>query len=128
MAPAPAALARIVVAVAARPSGERQAQEIAWHAACGRIRFHVVTRSDDAPTSEAKAQEEGVMNERDEKALKDAAKEALNKQQLREAVKEAYREIVEDYVRKFGWWSLKTLAAIGTGAIIAGAIYVQAKT
>lgn len=68
------------------------------------------------------------MNERDEKALKDAAKEALNKQQLREAVKEAYREIVEDYVRKFGWWSLKTLAAIGTGALIAGAVWIQAKT
>lgn len=68
------------------------------------------------------------MNERDEKAVKDAAKEAITRQQLREAVKDAYKEIIEDYVRKFGWWSLKTLAAIGTGAIIAGAIYVQAKT
>ena len=68
------------------------------------------------------------MNERDEKAIKDAAIAAVNRQQLREAVKEAYKEIVEDYVRKFGWWSLKTLAAIGTGALIAGAVWIQART
>ena len=67
------------------------------------------------------------MNERDEKAAKDAAKEVITNEQLRSAVKDAYKELIGDYIRTFGWWSLKTLGAMAIGGIVALALLVQAR-
>jgi hypothetical protein len=38
--------------------------------------------------------------------------------ELRAAVKEAFRELLGDYVRMFGWWSIRTIAVAGVGAVI----------
>jgi hypothetical protein len=57
------------------------------------------------------------MNERDEAALKAAVKE-MDSRLLREIVKDAVKELVGDYVRLFGWWSLRTMSVAAVGGII----------
>lgn len=62
------------------------------------------------------------MNERDEKAIKAAIKD-MDSRFLREVVKDAVKELVSDYVRLFGWWSLRTLSVAAVGAVIVGILW-----
>lgn len=62
------------------------------------------------------------MRERDEAAIKQAIKN-MDRAEMREVVKEAFRELVGDYVRAFGWWSMRTLAVAAIGAAIVGILY-----
>ena len=39
--------------------------------------------------------------------------------------KEAIKESVSEHITKFGWWSLKTLSALGIGVIIYISIYFE---
>ncbi len=57
------------------------------------------------------------MNERDETAIKAAIKD-IDSRFLREIVKDAVKELVADYVRAFGWWSLRTISVAAVGGII----------
>lgn len=62
------------------------------------------------------------MNERDEMAVKEAIKE-MDAKLLRDLVKDAVKELVGDYVRVFGWWSMRTLAVAGVGGMIVGILW-----
>lgn len=62
------------------------------------------------------------MNERDELAVKEAVKE-MDSRLLREVVKDAVKELLGDYVRLFGWWSLRTLSVAAVGGIIVGILW-----
>lgn len=62
------------------------------------------------------------MNERDETAIKAAIKD-MDSRFLREIVKDAVKELVGDYVRLFGWWSLRTLSVAAVGAMIVAILW-----
>lgn len=57
------------------------------------------------------------MNERDEAAVKEAIKE-MDSRLLRDIVKDAVKELVGDYVRLFGWWSMRTLSVAAAGGVL----------
>lgn len=62
------------------------------------------------------------MNERDEAAIKAAVKE-MDSRLLREVIKDAVKELIAEYVRLFGWWSLRTLTVAAVGGLIMLALY-----
>ncbi len=62
------------------------------------------------------------MNERDEAAIKAAVKE-MDSRLLREVIKDAVKELIDEYVRLFGWWSLRTLTVAAVGVLIMLALY-----
>lgn len=63
------------------------------------------------------------MNERDELAVKEAVKE-MDSRVLRGVVKDAVKELLGDYVRLFGWWSLRTVSVAALGAMIVLILWV----
>lgn len=62
------------------------------------------------------------MNERDETTIKAAVRD-MDAKVLREVVKDAFKELLADYVRQFGWWSLRTLSLAAIGAAIVGILW-----
>lgn len=64
------------------------------------------------------------MNERDENAVKAAIK-ALEEGEQRALVKAAIKELLAEYVAKFGWWSSRTLGLLAIGALVLFILRVQ---
>ena len=64
-----------------------------------------------------------AMNERDERAIKEAIKE-MDSRVIRDVVKDAVKELVGEQVRLFGWWSLRTLGYAAVGAAIIAALWL----
>lgn len=42
----------------------------------------------------------------------------MSTEETKEAMKEAIKEWLDDQVRKFGWWSLKTLGALALCGVV----------
>ena len=56
------------------------------------------------------------MNERDEAAIKAAMKAMSHREQM-DVVKAAVKELLADYAKAFGWWSLRCIAVAFVGAV-----------
>lgn len=67
------------------------------------------------------------MNERDEQAVKAAIK-AMEASEQREIVKQAVKELLAEYAKAFGWWSLRYLSVALIGAVILFILYANGWT
>lgn len=68
------------------------------------------------------------MREREEYDLRKWARRELTHSELREIVKAAHRESIDEYVRKFGWWSIRTIAAMLCGGVVVLALWAAGYT
>jgi hypothetical protein len=67
------------------------------------------------------------MRERDGTVLKAILRE-MGADELRAVVKEAFRELLGEYARTFGWWSLRTIALASVGAVIVFVLWANGYT
>lgn len=64
------------------------------------------------------------MNERDEFAVKAAIK-AMEDSAQREIVKQAVKELLAEYAKSFGWWSLRYIGVALIGALVLFILYAN---
>lgn len=52
----------------------------------------------------------------------------MGAEQLRAVVKEAISEKIDEYVRRFGWWSLRTISLACVSAVIVFVLWANGYT
>lgn len=67
------------------------------------------------------------MRERDGSVMKTVLRE-MDPHELRAIVKEAVSDLLGDYAKRFGWWSLRTIGVAGVGAVIVFILWANGYT
>lgn len=68
-----------------------------------------------------------MARERDGEFIKQVLRE-MGADELRAVVKEAHRELLGEYAKAFGWWSLRTIALACVGAVIVFVLWANGYT